>query len=77
MDKHAAEGCPRCGQIFICKVNSILKCDCMQVQLTSQEVDHIREITEYDYDGSCLCLNCLLALQADYRSTTQAPVYHV
>jgi hypothetical protein len=77
MSKHAAEGCPRCGQIFICKVNSILKCDCMQVQLTQREVEYIRDLTEFDYDGSCLCVNCLLDLQAHYRSVYQAPAYHV
>jgi hypothetical protein len=49
----------------------------MQVRLTQQEVEYIRDLTEFDYDGSCLCMNCLVDLQAHYRSVYQTPAHHV
>lgn len=63
MDKHAPDSCPRCGQLFTCKVNSVGRCDCLQINLTVRETQYIRDIAALAYDGSCLCVNCLYALQ--------------
>ncbi|MFT4033575.1 MAG: cysteine-rich CWC family protein [Siphonobacter sp.] len=68
MPKHAIGSCPRCGELFTCKVNSILKCDCMQIQLNRDEMQHIRDIA--DYDGGCLCLKCLRELKEAYQQIT-------
>lgn len=68
MDKHAPDSCPRCDQIFICKVNAILKCDCLQIELTRAETEYIRDITTMEYDGGCLCVACLHELKQDYRN---------
>ncbi|MFC0185574.1 cysteine-rich CWC family protein [Pseudarcicella hirudinis] len=63
MTKHAKDACPRCGEIFVCKVNSILKCDCLKIELTRKQTEYIRDLSVLDFDGSCLCLNCLKELQ--------------
>ncbi|PKK35059.1 hypothetical protein BWI96_18560 [Siphonobacter sp. SORGH_AS_0500] len=68
MNKHALEGCPRCGQLFTCKLNASLKCDCNQIVLTPSEMQYIRDISIMDYDSGCLCLNCLQDLQQEARA---------
>ncbi|WP_407084048.1 cysteine-rich CWC family protein [Tellurirhabdus bombi] len=72
MTKHAAESCSRCNQLFTCKVNSILKCDCLAINLTRQETEYIRELTTLDYDGECLCLQCLYELKAAYQQAAES-----
>ncbi|QJW89478.1 cysteine-rich CWC family protein [Spirosoma taeanense] len=67
MNKHTQAGCPRCHQPFICKVNSILKCDCLQINLTHEETQYIRDKALLNYDGDCFCLNCLHQLKAEYH----------
>jgi len=59
MEKHAPDSCPRCGEIFVCKVNNILQCDCMKAILTKVETEYIVNITTWEYDGNCLCNKCL------------------
>jgi hypothetical protein len=63
MSKHAPDSCPRCGEIFTCKVNAVLQCDCQKISLNYEETQYIREITTWDYDGACLCLTCLQELK--------------
>ncbi|PQA59289.1 cysteine-rich CWC family protein [Siphonobacter curvatus] len=65
MSKHAIEGCPRCGRLFTCKLNASLKCDCMNVALTPNEMQYIRDISVMEYDGSCLCMHCLEELRQE------------
>lgn len=60
---HAEEECPGCGEVFTCKVNSVLKCDCMKVRLTKKETERIRDISLMEFDGGCLCNRCLLELK--------------
>jgi hypothetical protein len=67
MQKHAQEGCPRCGEIFVCKVNNILQCDCMKMVLTKAQTEYITDITEWEYEGGCLCNNCLEALKDEFQ----------
>lgn len=63
MSKHAPDSCPRCSEIFTCKVNAVLQCDCQKISLNYEETQYIREITTWDYDGACLCLTCLQELK--------------
>ena len=65
MEKHAPDSCPRCGEIFVCKVNNILQCDCMKAILTKAETAYIANITEWEYDGNCLCNKCLEDLKKE------------
>ncbi len=65
MEKHAQEGCPRCGKVFICKVNNILQCDCMKINLTKTQIEHISDISQWEFDGACLCNECLEELKAE------------
>ena len=67
-EKHAPDSCPRCNEIFTCKVNSVGRCDCLRINLTFSETEYIRDITTMEYDSGCLCLNCLYALQAEYQA---------
>jgi hypothetical protein len=60
--KHEIIHCERCRGTFECKANSFTKCQCSTVQLTLNEVQYVSEL----YDG-CLCANCLLEIQQDYR----------
>lgn len=66
MTKHAPDSCPRCGDIFICKANNASQCDCQNISLTFEETQFISEITIWDFDGACLCINCLTALKKAY-----------
>jgi hypothetical protein len=60
--KHEIIRCERCEATFECKANSFTKCQCSTVQLTINEVQYVSEL----YDG-CLCANCLLVIQQEYR----------
>ena len=60
--KHEIISCDRCGARIECKANSYTKCQCSEVQLTINEVQYISE----NYEG-CMCANCLLDLQSEYR----------
>ncbi len=71
--KHAPEACPRCGKLFTCKVNSILKYDCLNIRLDRAETEYIRALAEWQFDGGCLCSTCLHALQAEYHSLLNPP----
>ncbi|NVM63828.1 hypothetical protein FHW88_002117 [Mucilaginibacter sp. SG538B] len=62
--KHEIIRCERCQTPFECKANSFTKCQCSTVQLTISEVQYVSEL----YDG-CLCANCLLIIQQEYRES--------
>ena len=68
MEKHVADSCPRCGDIFICKANNALQCDCMKLVLTQAETQYIANITEWEFDGVCLCNKCIVELQREFQS---------
>ena len=61
--KHETKICPCCAREFVCKVNRIHQCDCMNVRLSPETVEHIRQF----YDN-CLCVACLQALERLVRS---------
>ncbi len=65
-EKHVADSCPRCGDIFICKANNALQCDCMKLVLTKAEIQYIADIAEWEYEGSCLCNKCVLELKEEF-----------
>jgi Cysteine-rich CWC len=61
MSKHADEECPKCGEIFVCKVNNISQCDCNKISLTTMQSQFVRDYCEQQFgDYSCLCNTCLL-----------------
>ncbi|MEZ0538752.1 cysteine-rich CWC family protein [Fibrella arboris] len=63
-DKHAPDNCPRCGKAFTCGVNSVLKCDCMWLKLSTADLTYIRAYTELAFGSyTCLCMRCLQELQ--------------
>jgi predicted Fe-S protein YdhL (DUF1289 family) len=62
-EKHERVCCLRCGERFACKINSPTRCDCMDIRLTSNEMEYILPLA----DGECLCPNCLEKLRAEYR----------
>lgn len=62
MSKHEIIGCERCGAKIECKANSFTKCQCSEVQLTLNELEHISN--QYE---ECLCANCLVILQQEYQ----------
>ncbi|MBC7568966.1 MAG: cysteine-rich CWC family protein [Spirosoma sp.] len=65
-DKHAPDSCPRCGRLFTCRVNTILQCDCMWIDLTPSDLRYIRDYCELEFgEHTCLCVNCLHELRAE------------
>lgn len=66
MEKHAIETCPICGEAFVCKVNSIQKCDCSRINLSPVELEYVRN-TLLERLGSyeCVCVNCLNKLKKE------------
>lgn len=69
-EKHAPDSCPRCGNLFICAVNSVLKCACMELNLSPADLAYIREYTELTFgEYTCLCVSCLRELQAERTAT--------
>jgi len=71
MEKHASTSCPRCGNLFTCGVNSVLKCDCMWLSLSPADLAYIREYTEITFgEYTCLCVKCLRDLQAERNAVS-------
>lgn len=69
MTKHEIIACERCGNRMECKANSFTKCQCSDVQLTHNEIEHIAE----QYEG-CLCAACLLELQHAYQQNLNTAI---
>jgi len=64
MGMHEEKNCPRCQNLFECKVGSISICQCTTVILNEAERDDIMD--KYD---DCLCVNCMLEMRADYHNS--------
>ncbi|MBS1743847.1 MAG: cysteine-rich CWC family protein [Bacteroidetes bacterium] len=62
--KHEEKYCPRCGNVFECRVGNILNCQCYGVELTTEVTAHISR--EYD---ECLCRACLLEMSERIRGS--------
>jgi hypothetical protein len=58
MCKHEDKYCPRCNNLFECKVGNISQCQCNSIQLTEAETAFIDQ--QYN---DCLCLACLKELK--------------
>lgn len=61
MNKHEDKYCPRCSQLFECKVGNIVQCHCYGMILSDEEKN---EITKNYND--CLCNSCLTALKKEF-----------
>jgi hypothetical protein len=57
VQKHPIKICPRCQQIFECKVADIAQCQCQSIIVGAE----IWELMATVYDD-CLCKNCLLQI---------------
>ena len=69
MTKHEIIACERCQSRIECKANSFTKCQCSEVQLTHDEIEHIAE----NYEG-CLCAACLFELRQEYQKSLSITV---
>ncbi len=65
MSKYENKICPRCKQIFECKVGNITQCHCYGINLGEEE----NQIIEKIYND-CLCNNCLLDLKNEFALQT-------
>jgi hypothetical protein len=54
--------CPRCGGLFHCGVNDDQPCWCVDLRLDGATLAALNE----RYRG-CLCMRCLVLLQADHK----------
>ncbi|WP_083928154.1 cysteine-rich CWC family protein [Spirosoma panaciterrae] len=61
--KHEHTACPRCGQLFECRVGSINLCQCQAIPLTEEQRHYVDSL----YQG-CLCAACLFVLRSDYET---------
>lgn len=68
MPAHEPKACPRCGGGFECRLGSIHRCQCVDIQLS----DTTREWIARRYDD-CLCRNCLEELSDAERLTSSVP----
>jgi hypothetical protein len=62
MCKHEEKKCPRCSQVFECRVGDILKCQCYGIELSVAEEAFIKSTY-----NDCLCRNCLFQLKDRYH----------
>lgn len=60
--KHEIVICPKCNGKFECKLNRISNCQCVNFQLSSEQVLYLRE--KYD---NCLCHRCLNQIQKTHQ----------
>jgi len=58
MSNHEAKNCPRCQALFTCKSGNILRCQCNEIKLSTEESAFIE-----DRYNDCLCSNCLQELK--------------
>lgn len=54
MPKHEEKYCPKCNEVFVCKVGDIANCQCNAIVL-SEFTQQFLAKTNFD----CLCVNCL------------------
>lgn len=62
MPLHEQKNCPRCNQLFTCRVGDVCQCECSSVQLNSEVLTFI----DFKYHD-CLCLHCLQNLKNKYN----------
>ncbi|MDQ2864399.1 MAG: cysteine-rich CWC family protein [Bacteroidota bacterium] len=68
MDKHEEKYCPKCHNIFICKMGDIANCQCN----TGEISEAAREFLSHTY-FDCLCKDCLAKINYDVK---MAKAYH-
>ena len=54
MNKNDLKYCPRCNQLFECKLDNITRCRCFGIVLNDNEKKEIKKIY-----NDCLCIICL------------------
>lgn len=63
---YSAQVCPRCHNSFACKAEEIGICQCSAISLSKEQSAFINQ--QY---ATCLCINCLHALQQEYELQVQ------
>ncbi len=59
--KHEQKNCPICHQLFECKVDNILNCQCYGITLGDAAKSWID--TQF---SDCLCKNCLIKIDSQF-----------
>jgi hypothetical protein len=54
--------CARCGATFVCKVDDLPRCQCVNVSLSPGLLDQLK-----DHFSDCLCSRCLKELAGQER----------
>ena len=62
MSKHEQKPCPRCGQLFECKVGDVSHCQCADIKFNEAAYAFVSE--RYT---DCLCINCLKDIEQQFR----------
>lgn len=63
MCEHERIPCPRCKEVFECKIGTVLLCQCMSVTIDAGEREYIGK--QYD---TCLCAGCMKILKSEYQN---------
>ena len=60
--KHEPKICPRCKNVFECKVGTLEQCGCSDIQLSDYVRDYIRKKF-----SDCLCVSCLREISMESK----------
>ncbi len=60
--KAGTKTCARCGAVFVCKVDDLPHCQCVNVSLSSGLLEQLK-----DQYNDCLCSRCLKELAGKER----------
>ena len=60
--KAGPKSCARCGATFVCKVDDLPRCQCVNVSLSAQLLEQLK-----DHYNDCLCSRCLKELAGKER----------
>lgn len=72
MCRHEEKHCPRCNQLFECKVGNITNCQCYGIVLSVEERAYIDTLFT-----DCVCAACLLQLKNEYVHFKNRFIYQV
>lgn len=66
MSRHEDKYCPRCNQVFECRLGNILTCQCFGISFTEEEKEYIGK-----QFNDCLCRNCLEEMKKQFSLTAK------
>jgi hypothetical protein len=62
--------CQNCGELFICRADDILNCQCSKVQISERTKSEIAKKFQ-----DCLCVNCLIDFEKARQSGSDLNEY--